>query len=257
MNMRTLGQRDARLLLLLILTDLLFIAIHLIARAFPSLVSSREALLVCERGYAELYQYVKWLWLVLLMLLYFAQHRHTVYLFWAGAFAYLLLDDSMRIHETAGLWLREHLSLPSPGGMRGRDLGEILVSLGVGSIMMAVALPMAGFSTRYERIVTLIFIGMLGGLALCGILADALHMMVKPSHGALVLVLEIIEDGGELIVASVGLSTAYSLEAIVHYVNALLTHDITRFAGHIDIASAPPRREEPYGDLPAGLRPFP
>lgn len=205
---------SGRLLLLLLLTDGAFILLHVVARLEPSAIDSSQALLNCERGYAEVFQYVKWLWLALLFCMYSWERQKAVYVAWFALFAYLFVDDSMELHEEGGLWLSEALGFQGLGLIRARDVGELIFSLATGGLLVSLVAVATYREGVAERGLSLLLGGFLLALGCCGIVADMLHMLV-PARTALGLLMEIVEDGGELVVASSTLWVVYELDAVM------------------------------------------
>ncbi|NEP17146.1 MAG: hypothetical protein F6J97_09590, partial [Leptolyngbya sp. SIO4C1] len=122
---------STQILWLCIVTDLTFIILNVVyelsnAIADPALKISED------RGYAEVFQYVKEFWIVeVLVLLAFRSHS-LLYLAWSGFFSYLLLDDSLRIHET---WSKI-LPFPNLFGLNRHASGELIISLTAGFIFL-------------------------------------------------------------------------------------------------------------------------
>ena len=99
--------------------------------------------LQADLGLSETFQYVKEVWIVILLVMVAIGQRKWVYGSWACLFLYLLLDDSLQIHENLGVCLAEHFTLEPLLGLRARDFGEIAVSafFGIFVDMLHVALP--------------------------------------------------------------------------------------------------------------------
>jgi hypothetical protein len=62
-----------------------------------------------DLGYPEIYQYIKELWIVVLLLSVLIKTRVGSYSVWALIFLYILIDDALRIHETYGLYIATRL----------------------------------------------------------------------------------------------------------------------------------------------------
>ena len=97
-------------LVLLLVGDLVYIAIHLVWTE-TTLLNSPLAALDVDRGYAEFFQYMKLLWTGLLLTCLCLRTRRWGYLAWALLFAYLLVDDSFSLHENLGKMLADRLAL--------------------------------------------------------------------------------------------------------------------------------------------------
>jgi len=84
-------------LLLLLVADCAFIVLHFLLLT-PFLTTPLLSL-GRDNGYPEIYQYVKELWIVVLLLSILTKTRVAGYSVWALLFLYLLMDDALQIHE--------------------------------------------------------------------------------------------------------------------------------------------------------------
>jgi hypothetical protein len=192
-----------RLLYLLIATDLLFIALHIIYKT-TELISDTSFSLSTDRGYPEIFQCVKAYWIALLFLLLAIKKQTFLYLAWSLLFVYLLLDDFMEIHETGGDSISKQFDFPSLFNLRPEDLGELAISI-VASLFFLLLIAIGyRFSDSMGRQSSRYMIGMLFMLAFFGIVMDMLHIM---SRSLSIEILEdfiaLVEDGGEHLVMSV------------------------------------------------------
>jgi hypothetical protein len=191
---------------LLLAGDLLFVLLHLLYLASPVLGYFGDSVFSLEkdRSFAEVFQYVKTYWLALLLVWLAWQRRHLGYAVWAGLFGFLLLDDAIMIHERVGEALGAQLALPGLGGVRGQDLGE-LIFLGAVAVFFALTLvPALVWGGTVFRRHSLLLAGIVVFLAAPGVGIDFLHMAVG-RETALGTFLGMVEDGGEMVVMSVGL----------------------------------------------------
>jgi hypothetical protein len=129
-------------------------------------------------------------------------------------FFYIFLDDSIGIHEHIGGQFTQLLHLPAIGGLRGQDLGEMLVFASAG-IMSLVAL---GWSYRTEanranRQISVYLFVLLLLFAVCGGVVDMLHMAISTLLHSwwLQRLSTILEDGGELVMMSLIAAFVYRL----------------------------------------------
>jgi hypothetical protein len=196
------------LLALLLATDLALIYSHILWFE-DDWVWDIEA----DQGYGETFQYLKWSAAILLLLILAWTRRAAIYVVWAAVFLYLLIDDSQSLHETTGhrlvplLGLRDFEEIYHRNFeyffLRGEDFGELIVALGVA---MAIAVALYLFwpqrAASRERIVTRWLIGwvLLFGFFAVGV--DMLHVMAWEIYPPALDVLTVIEDGGEMICAS-------------------------------------------------------
>jgi len=186
-------------MLLVIVTDALLLGVHLYAR---TLSSPHQVYYVdADRGFGEFFQYVKFVWLIVLVAVIARDRRSWQIAMWLLPFTYFLLDDALLVHERAGARLAGSLDLPEAIGLRATDLGEHLVS-GIAGVV--VLLPLAtGYllAPRPARRVYHRFTVGVGALLFFGIVVDSLHIVIleEPRIGDW---LGFIEDGGEMLSTS-------------------------------------------------------
>lgn len=187
---------SAKLLTLLLLADLAFICIHCfyIFHILSNPLFSIEQ----DLGYAEVYQYIKEFWIVVLLLILAINRRHLIYLSWSLLFTYILLDDSLRIHERFGKYLVKLFEIKPMFDLRAQDYGELSVSMLFGLLLFAIIGASYLFSENLEKkISTHLFILMVL-LAFFGIFFDMIDVAI---HWGTKL-WGLVEDGGEMIVMS-------------------------------------------------------
>lgn len=189
-----------KLFYLLLATDIVLIILHVI-NVYTDLISNVSFSLATDGGYGELFQYLKEYWIALLLCFVAVRKRSILYLIWSLLFFYLLLDDSIRIHERLGLRISNQLDFTAGLNLRARDFGEVAVSVIVSlSFFILIAIAYR-FSDRQSKDISKYLIIMLFTLAFFGIAVDLLHVVVKGSLFGTFFV--ILEDGGELIVMSI------------------------------------------------------
>ncbi|MEL6354935.1 MAG: hypothetical protein AAFR58_24795, partial [Cyanobacteria bacterium J06627_28] len=154
-----------------------------------------------DRGYAEVFQYIKEFWISGTLALVFFRTRSLLFLGWSALFFYLLLDDSLRIHEN---WSKAPY-FPSLFGLGSNASGELLISLGIGLFFLLwIAAAYRKTRDASSKAVSKSLTWMLFLLGFVGIFIDALHILVQVP--LLDPILTVIEDGGEMIVMSLILS---------------------------------------------------
>ena len=188
------------ILYLCIATDISFIILHGVYKLNDK-VSDEFLKISTDRGYAEVFQYIKEYWIICILILLAFKTRSLLYAVWSGLFIYLLLDDSLAIHETWGLAMSEFFSFPPLFGLKTNDLGEIAISLIIGCGFLILIAITYRLGDSFARRTSKFLIFMLFALGFVGIITDSLHVMVKIE--LLKLFLTIIEDGGEMIVMSI------------------------------------------------------
>ena len=167
-------------------------------------------------SYGEMFNYAKWFTAVCLCL---ALWRHTSSLLYAGfavTFAILLADDALQIHENLGARLAD---LGGPGaqlGLRARDFGELQVWFVLGLIVVGALVVGFRWGRRQDWGVGIALVGALSGVVFCGALVDMIavafnKMMPDGMLTTLILwAMHLLEDGGEMIFASLCLAVLVS-----------------------------------------------
>ncbi|AFZ18051.1 hypothetical protein [Allocoleopsis franciscana] len=196
-----LKDNSIRFLYLFLVTDLAFIVIHLVY-VHADVLSNPSFSLDQERGYSEIFQYIKEYWIALLLGALAVKQRSALYLGWSLLFFYLLLDDSLTIHEILGAIISEKLDLQAVFNLRALDFGELIVSAGVGLFFLFFLAIAYRFASRIPRETSKSLIIMFLVLAVFGIAVDMLHSMLRFSLFWEPL-LAMLEDGGEMVVMSV------------------------------------------------------
>ncbi|MGI0484830.1 hypothetical protein ACN4EK_05275 [Pantanalinema rosaneae CENA516] len=198
----------------LLALDLAFILLHIAARMTHVVPNEPQFLITQDGGYAEQFQYVKLLLIVLGLGLLAIRQRSRIFFTWTGIFLYILLDDALELHERLGFLLEAAWQLPAIGGLRGQDLGELLVFASVGIISLISLV----WSYRTERqpatrrtsvylFVLLLLFAVFGGVV------DMVHMAVSAIASPLWLqrLFTILEDGGEMVMVSIIAAFVYRL----------------------------------------------
>lgn len=201
----------AVLLVLLLCGDLAFIAIHAANELFRA-VPNPLLDLSKDKGYPEVFQYLKFFWIVILLVLTAIKHGSLSMISWILVFAYFLVDDCLRLHEDLGRGLAAHFGFQPRFGLRSKDLGEFCISSGAG-VMLAVALVWAWRrGDRHFRSFSRDMLLLLGLLIFFGVGFDAAHIILDFGWWAGFL-LGAMEDGGEMVAVSLILWYAFRVAA--------------------------------------------
>ncbi len=211
-----ISRRSVQLFTILILIDLVFMLLHVLYRQ-TSLLPDIRFSITRDKGFAEVYQYLKLLGIIFCMGLLFIRNRSLVYLGWLCIFLLVLVDDALQIHEQWGKSLGEFFGFQHRFGLRPQDFGESSVFCAYALLILAIVI----ISYRKERnsshklasagLFLLLLLLMFFSVAM-----DMSHMVVvtlSPDQikVSLDLIFEILEDGGELIVGSLVAGFSYLL----------------------------------------------
>lgn len=187
------------LLAVLLAGDLLFMTLHWL-HLHTSLLPSELWSIERDGSFGEMYQYLKYMGIGLALAHLYRGTRLPVLLGWIGVFAFLLLDDSMRIHERFGLGMVAWIHLPDFGGLRGRDIGELIFA----GLVIAILAPVLTLGyvrgSLTSRALTADLTFLLSALAACAIGGDTIHRLL--SGTPLNTLAGMMEDGGEMIALS-------------------------------------------------------
>ena len=206
-TINALATRETQKLVLLFLSmDVVFILLHI---AFKSnFINVPLISIERDRGYPEVYQYMKEIWACMLLMILATRRPRLLYISWAVLFFYLLLDDSMQIHEDVGNAISQYLNFQPMLGLRAKDFGEIIVSAISGSIIFGFIgfASLKSDATERKRSMHLFILILL--LAFFGIFVDMVHIASPGGDDIWALV----EDGGEMIIMSLLLGYIFSLK---------------------------------------------
>lgn len=216
--------RDLPVFLVLLLSaDILYVALHAL-HSFHDVDPVRSALAAIgkpeffadplyaidqERGFAEAFQYMKFFWAGVMMLWVFRFRHQLLPLFWALLFMYLLMDDSMALHERIGNWLVREYDYTPMLGLRAQDIGELTVVAVFGSGFLILGLAAYLMSDSEARRTSLVLAGFLAALAFFGIVIDMSMIIIETADGSFLG--EALEDGGEMMALSVVCWYVYKL----------------------------------------------
>ena len=131
-----------------------------------------------DRGVAEVVQYLK-LGLLACAAFVLLRRGHHMMLVFAALFTVLLLDDALQAHEQFGSLLADRLALPSLAGLPPYDVGELLVWLLVGGVLLTVLLTMWRSQVPGERRIVVALTAFIAALAFFGVGVDAVAAVAQ------------------------------------------------------------------------------
>jgi hypothetical protein len=198
-------EREAdKLLLLLIITDILFMIVHVLYgfRMSTGLFYNPNFSLVQDRGYAEVFQYIKEFWITVLLLVLAIRASNLLYFCWALLFGYFLVDDSFEIHEALGHRLASTLGSSQIFGFNTQDFGE-LFAFGFFGILFLIGIGVSYRSSPDEaKEISRYLFAMLVVLVVFGVVTG-LFQGTASDRSTWQFILSMIEEGGEMLVMSV------------------------------------------------------
>lgn len=199
-----LNNKSNEILFLLFGADLLFIILHFL-HTYTPYFSDAHFSAFKDRGFAEIFQYVKEYWIVLVFAWLSILKSTRSYLAWSLLFGYLLLDDSFQIHERLGTIAANYLNYQTVYNLRAQDFGELTVNMTVGLVLLLAISGAYYWGKKDFRRDSQTIILMLVALAIFGVGVDLIHVMIGKIAGKSSFFYEaigVIEDGGEMLVLS-------------------------------------------------------
>jgi hypothetical protein len=175
-------------------------------------VSGKEGndmlLITTDRGYAEIYQYVKIGSSAILLFLIGQKNKKQIYLVLSFIFIYLLFDDALRIHEIVGGeiiggFLQSMFSSKKDGGYH---LGQIVYAVPVLIILLSVILKFFPKKNQPDYRNIKILLVLLCLLAVFAVGMDSLQSSFEFKGS------RILEDAGEMLIVSIITWFIYNLK---------------------------------------------
>ncbi|MEP5338987.1 MAG: hypothetical protein ABJL44_19545 [Algibacter sp.] len=201
-------KKSNQLLNFLILLDCLFIFAHilivcLVFFGFQISWAVFSSIRVdFDNGYPEMFQYFKYFIIIIIIISLIYKKKKYHYFSWLFVFVFLLLDDSMQLHENCGGWIAQKFNYSPAFGLRAQDLGELTFVSVVGIGLMLFLILGFYFGDKKIRKIN-IDIGLIFSVFLFfGVVVDILHQLLSENE-TLSFIMVLLEDGGEMIVLSV------------------------------------------------------
>lgn len=160
-------------------------------------------------SFAEWFNYLQTTMCVVLLLGVFRATRQPLYAAWALIFLFVVMDDSLKIHETGAFYLVSTFGVPALPGLRPHESGELITWSVIGSVLIGILWWSIARSGRSARAAG----GVLGlafaALIFFGVGIDMAHIAFFQTGTGLYALLGILEDGGEML--SIALAFALAL----------------------------------------------
>ncbi|MBN1597512.1 MAG: hypothetical protein JW894_04420 [Bacteroidales bacterium] len=200
--LRSFNVQSATIFLAILLcADLMFFILHLVNILLPDFNNSLYSLEV-DKGYPEMYQYIKWLWIAILLIYISGIRLSFGYLAWGILFFYFLIDDAMTIHERIGFYFADNFNFVPPMGLRLNDCGELAASAIAAIIFGSIIIGAYIRGNQVFRKISQDLILLVLMLFFFGIVIDmsiyAFHVGQKGME-----IMGFIEDAGEMLVTSI------------------------------------------------------
>ena len=195
--------KSLNLLLILVVLDLAFIVLSLIDTL--SNLNFGNFLVQLDGGFAEKYQYLKFIGVSLMSIILWIKRRSIQYLIFTIIPLYLYWDDSKQIHERAGtkfasLIYKGNANDTLISNFRFQDIGEILYMSLIAFAFLIIFLICFRLSNNFERLFMKKIFYLLIIFGIFAMAIDSIHQLFS---GKIYDLVSIIEDGGEMIPISV------------------------------------------------------
>lgn len=205
------GYRIPRYVLFAVLgMDFLFVLLHVYTFTLPAVEGSLTDLrLDKDLGYAETFQYFKFICVSALLLLTVIYRKKAVYIVWCIFFLILFLDDAFSFHEILGFEFAQSFNVEPAFGLQAQDIGELAVSGMLGLFFLIPIAYFQFFTAKSSQFINTNYILLFAVLIFFGVGIDVLHSFLEglPAVG----LLTIVEEGGEMLAVSLILWYTYFL----------------------------------------------
>lgn len=205
------------LLLALISLDIFFIVASWL-HYNTNLILNDSFSITKDFGYAEIAQYWKEFAIAVLLFNIFKKTGDGIFIVWSLLFNYMLLDDSLRIHEAVGNTIDNQFFLANslPLNLRGQDFGELVIISVVGSVFLLFFIRYFYKSKQTIKNISFNLASLVVLLLFFGVFIDLAHSAFPNARGITTL-----EDGGEMIAMS--LICWYSFNVFKHSPETVLS----------------------------------
>lgn len=152
-----------------------------------------------DRSIPEIFNYLKLIVVIVLLERLFERHRQWIYAALGIAFAIILLDDALQIHETCGEYFVELFDIPYMWGMRDHDIGELITWAIIGHLVVPIVLVAFIKSSREHRANGMALMVPVAGLLFAAVFVDQLYLSNRNRFPGAGIVIDSVEDGGEML----------------------------------------------------------
>jgi hypothetical protein len=167
-------------------------------------------LITSDHGYPELFNYMQLAVAAWLLFQVFVRTRQAIYVSLSMIFLLALGEDALRLHEQVGTYALI-IDLPAPSFLGAQHFGELLEWFVVGALSVGALVYGFSVSAAEDRKIGIIFVIILVILGFLAALVDALQIVLSERIFGLDFLLELIEDGGEMLMIALALSVTLLL----------------------------------------------
>jgi hypothetical protein len=185
-----------------------------------------------DNGYAENYQHLKFACIILSLCYLCVKNKTWLLLPWALLFTYFLLDDALQLHEGLGYMIAKGSGMTPLFGLRTQDMGEMIVMLSAGLIILPSLLIAYYFSRPTLKTIFHHLALILSFLIFFGVGIDMVHIMFR-DYPVISQFLGLVEDGGEMLAVSIFGWYVFSLTKCSLNLNQAAIRPAYRFPGSV------------------------
>jgi hypothetical protein len=167
--------------------------------------------LAANFGFAQLFSTAQTALLIGLLLWLGAQTREALYLALGAVFVIVLLDDALALNQVLGLPLAHALGLVDRPRLEAQSLAEMMVYGLLALPLLAVLAAAYRRAQPAHRTAGRGFLVLLSLLAFFATVMDLVHIAFIKSFSGSRLLLEVAEEGGEMLTLSLALMLALTL----------------------------------------------
>lgn len=162
-------------------------------------------------GLGQLFSSAQTLLLIGLLVQLARQTRETLYLAFGAIFLIVLVDDAFALNQVLGGIVVPALGIVDLPGIKAESVGEMVVYALVAAPLLAVVAAAFARAAPGHRAAGMGFLSLLIMLTFFATVMDLVHLAFINSFYASQLVLEVAEEGGEMLAQSLALLLALAL----------------------------------------------
>lgn len=163
-----------------------------------------------DGSYGEAYQYAKYLWLIILFIVFARQARSWALLAWVPLVAYFMVDDAVLIHERFGYWYSTQSWSFGLGPVRAQSLGELAISAAIGVVLLAILMVGYVRADARARWIFRVLVALTAVLLVFAVFLDVVHGLFENIR-ILDRGLGFLEDFAEMIVLTFMVAFAFRI----------------------------------------------
>lgn len=191
-------------LILCLLTDFGFGLLHILRAV--GFFSADGFFVNAERGYAEIFQYVKEVWSGMILLFVTYKRKSLLAAVWSLLFFYFFIDDSTQFHEKTDNTFGDYITLTDWGILPYQDVWQVVTGVVVALISLSIIYFVYRRSNdillKTKSIYLLFGVLVLGAF---GVGIDVIHALFRGNY-LLDTIFALAEDLGEMIGVSIIIS---------------------------------------------------